>query len=111
MGLALVILLGLHLTTCLRKAVVSGCVPNWQQGFVSSYVTSHLWEDFAETWAHYLHIVDTLEMAAAFGLDIHPALANGGDLDAKVDFDPYGSGDIAQLIDTWIPPSNALNKS
>ena len=53
--------------------------------------------------------VDTLEMAAAFGLDIHPALAKSGDLDAKVNFDPYGSGYISQLIDTWIPLSNALN--
>jgi hypothetical protein len=56
-----------------------------------------------------VHIVDTLEMAAAFGLDIHPALAKSGDLDVKVNFDPYGSSGIAQLIDTWIPLSNALN--
>jgi hypothetical protein len=55
------------------------------------------------------HIVDTLEMTAAFGVVIHPALARNGDLDARVNFDPYGSGDMAQLIDTWIPLSNALN--
>ena len=35
----------------------------------SAYATSHPWEDFAETWAHYLHIVDTLETASAFGQD------------------------------------------
>ena len=55
-------------------------------GFISGYLTSHPWADFAETWAHYLHIVDTLEMAAAFGLDVHPALAKNGDLDAKVKY-------------------------
>jgi hypothetical protein len=93
----------------LKRHYANGAPANWQAGFVSSYATSHPWEDFAETWAHYLHIVDTLEMAAAFGVDIHPALAKSGDLDAKVNFDPYGSGDIAHLIDTWIPLSNALN--
>jgi hypothetical protein len=93
----------------LKRHYSNGAPANWQQGFVSSYATSHPWEDFAETWAHYLHIVDTLEMTAAFGLVIHPALANSGDLDAKVTFDPYGPGDMAQLIDTWIPLSNALN--
>jgi hypothetical protein len=93
----------------LQRHYANGAPANWQAGFVSSYATSHPWEDFAETWAHYLHIVDTLEMAAAFGLDIHPALAKGGDLDAKVNFDPYGTGGFAQLIDTWIPLSNALN--
>jgi hypothetical protein len=93
----------------LQRHYSNGAPVNWQESFVSSYATSHPWEDFAETWAHYLHIVDTLEMAAAFGVDIHPTLANSGDLDATVNFDPYGSGDVAVLIDTWIPLSNALN--
>ena len=47
--------------------------PNWQENYVSAYATMHPWEDFAETWAHYLHIVDTLEMAHAFGISIVPA--------------------------------------
>jgi hypothetical protein len=93
----------------LQRHYADGAPANWQEGFVSSHATSHPWEDFAETWAHYLHIVDTLEMAGAFGINIHPALANNGDLDARVDFDAYGPGDIARLIDTWIPMSNALN--
>jgi hypothetical protein len=36
----------------------------WQTTFVSAYATMHPWEDFAETWAHYIHIIDTLETAA-----------------------------------------------
>jgi hypothetical protein len=36
--------------------------------FVSTYASTHPWEDWAETWAHYLHIVDTVEMASAFGI-------------------------------------------
>ena len=87
----------------------NGVVPNWREKFISAYATSHPWEDFAETWAHYLHIVDTLEMARAFGLYVHPRLARPGELDAQVDFDPYKVRDPSALIETWIPLSNALN--
>ncbi len=87
----------------------NGAPPNWQENFISAYATSHPWEDFAETWAHYLHIVDTLEMARAFGMYVHPRLARPGELDAQVDFDPYSVRDPSSLIDTWIPLSNALN--
>jgi hypothetical protein len=99
----------LNYEQALRRHYADGAPANWQEGFVSSYATSHPSEDFAETWAHYLHIVDTLEMAGAFGINIHPALANNGNFDAQVDFDPYGPGNITRLIDTWIPMSNALN--
>ena len=34
---------------------------------MSSYATMHPAEDWAETFAHYLHIRDTLDTAAAFG--------------------------------------------
>jgi hypothetical protein len=93
----------------LQNYYAYGAPANWQDNYVSAYATSHPWEDFAETWAHYLHIVDTLEMARAFGLYLHPRIAEQGELDAEVDFDPYRMGEAAPLIDTWIPLSNALN--
>ena len=34
---------------------------DWQTSHVSAYATAHPWEDWAETWAHYLHMVDLLE--------------------------------------------------
>ena len=37
-------------------------------GFISDYAQAHPLEDWAECWAHYLHIIDTLDTAAAFGL-------------------------------------------
>ena len=46
----------------------SGAPRDWQERFVSVYATSHSWEDWAETWAHYLHIQDTLEVALDFRL-------------------------------------------
>src|SRR5215212_8273542 len=47
----------------------------WGDSYVSAYARAHPWEDFAETWAHYLHIVDTLETAAAFRIRIDPHAA------------------------------------
>jgi hypothetical protein len=86
-----------------------GAPADWQSRFVSMYATSHPWEDFAETWAHYLHIVDTLEIARAFGLSTHPALTRGDELDASVEFDPYRAAGMSPLIDAWLPLSLALN--
>ena len=45
---------------------------DWQERFVSAYASAHPWEDWAETWAHYLHMIDTLETAAACGLSLRP---------------------------------------
>ncbi|MFK7955161.1 MAG: putative zinc-binding metallopeptidase [Lysobacterales bacterium] len=39
----------------------------WNQHFVSAYASAHPWEDWAETWAHYLHMFDGLETAHAQG--------------------------------------------
>jgi len=93
----------------LEHYYANGVWSDWQERFISAYATSHPWEDFAETWAHYLHIVDTLEMARAFGLYVHPPLARPGELDAQVDFDPYSVHDAAPLFETWVPLSKALN--
>ena len=93
----------------LENYYANGVIANWQENFISAYATSHPWEDFAETWAHYLHIVDTLEMARAFGMYVHPRLARPGESDAQVDFDPYSVRDPSPLIETWLPLSNALN--
>ena len=52
----------------LQRHYAQGAPADWSQKFVTSYASSHPWEDFAETWAHYFHIVDTLETASAFGV-------------------------------------------
>jgi hypothetical protein len=93
----------------LQRHYAEGAPANWQDNFVSAYATTHPWEDFAETWAHYLHIVDALEMAGAFGLYVNPPLVKGGELEAEVDFQPYRAPDIATLVDTWIRLSQAVN--
>jgi len=43
---------------------------NGAESYISAYATMHPWEDWAETWAHYLHMVDTLETAKSHGLTV-----------------------------------------
>jgi hypothetical protein len=93
----------------LQRHYAEGAPANWQENYVSAYATTHPWEDFAETWAHYLHIVDTLEMAGSFGVSVDPKLDHSGELEAAVDFNAYTAGDAQQLIDVWLPLTIALN--
>jgi len=53
----------------LTKNYKEGPPADWQSRFVSSYASCHPWEDWAETWAHLLHMTDTLATAWSFGLD------------------------------------------
>ena len=43
---------------------------DWAHGqeFISVYASSHPWEDWAESFAHYLHLRDVLETSEEFGL-------------------------------------------
>jgi hypothetical protein len=94
----------------LQRHYAEGPPPGWQGRFVSAYATAHPWEDFAETWAHYLHIVDSLETAHAFGLSVRPASPAAREaLAAEVDFDPYRNADIGSLMEAWGPISFAMN--
>ena len=87
-----------------------GAPADWQENFISAYATMHPWEDFAETWAHYLHIVDTLETASAFGMKVAPTLAEGDpEMMSEIAFDPYRAPDAQRLIGDWLPLTYAVN--
>ena len=99
----------------LRQHYREGPPPNWREHYVSAYATTHPWEDFAETWAHYLHIVDTLNTAEAFGIRIRPkGIVASEALEVEIDFSPYTAASIAPLIEAWVPLTfavNSLNRS
>jgi hypothetical protein len=61
----------------LRVHYSGGPPADWHSRFISAYASSHPWEDFAETWAHYFHIEDTMEMAASFDLVPVPETGTG----------------------------------
>jgi len=86
----------------------------WQDSFISAYAASHPWEDFAESWAHYLHIVDAIETAAAYGMTLAARVPEPATLTASMDFDPYEAGAFDRLRDAWFPLASvetALNRS
>ncbi len=91
----------------LEKHYQSGPPATWQNEFVSAYASAHPWEDWAETWAHYLHMADTVETAAQCGVSIRPRrrdepAANVAPLlDNQDDFD--------RLLDAWFPLTYVMN--
>lgn len=86
----------------------------WQERFVSAYAAAHPWEDWAETWAHYLHMVDLLETAASH--EAHVVIP-GRDQDRPQEVDdPFEGGleDFDELVAQWVPLTvlvNSLNRS
>lgn len=80
----------------------------WTDDYVSYYATSHPWEDFAETFAHYLHMVDTLATIGGVGMRMAPFPGPEDDAGARVDFDPYTAPTDA-LTAQMVPYSFALN--
>jgi hypothetical protein len=90
----------------LQQHYQNGVPANWQNSFITSYATAHPWEDWAETWAHYMHMADTIETAATCGLSMHPDRANEPSLEIPND-DPSQS--FRTLMDSWFPLTYVLN--
>jgi len=86
-----------------------GAPPDWPDHFVSAYSTMHPWENWAETWAHYLHMVDTLETAHVFGIGIDPIVTDDEALRMRGRFDPYGPCKVEDLVEAWLPLTHAVN--
>ena len=98
----------------LKRHYREGARPDWQAHTITAYASSHPWEDFAETWAHYLHIIDTLDTGSAFGMTFRPGADRVGDLSAAVTLDPYRATDMDEVLQAWLPlvfAVNSLNRS
>jgi hypothetical protein len=53
----------------LKRNYEQGPPADWADSYISAYATMHPWEDWAETWAHYMHMTDSLTTAMGFGFD------------------------------------------
>jgi hypothetical protein len=92
----------------LQQHYANGPAADWPAHFVTAYASAHPWEDFAETWAHYFHMVDTLETAHAFGLSVRPKVSRGSSFATKIDFDAHHA-EMDRLIEAWLPLTFAVN--
>jgi hypothetical protein len=95
--------------TSLAAYYANGAPANWRDCFVTAYAASHPWEDWAETWAQYLHMVDTLETAAACGVSLKPR--RGDEPAAPSMPQPVSAQPAAfdELIASWFPLTYVLN--
>ena len=85
-----------------------GAIAQWQERHVSAYASAHPWEDWAETWAHYLHMVDVLDTALSFGLDAD---------NVEVDTEPYAADvletpdkEFLSFVNAWVELTALLNE-
>ena len=92
----------------LKKYYQTGAPAEWQQSFISKYATSHPWEDWAETWAHYLHIMDMAETAFYYGISVKPNVREKS-LKGSFSFDPYEKRDFDKIYQSWAPVAFAIN--
>jgi hypothetical protein len=94
----------------LERHYEQGPPEGWQEAYVSAYATVHPWEDWAETFAHYLHIRDTLQTAAEYGITVSGPRAVAADpsLKASPDAEADDAG-FAHILAGWLPLTYALN--
>jgi hypothetical protein len=96
----------------LRRNYTQGPPANWADQHISSYASVHPWEDWAECWAHYLHVVDSLDAALGFGL-------SGVEVEAAVE--PFTVDDlydrnapdaerVVLLVNSWVQLTTVLNE-
>jgi hypothetical protein len=102
----------LDYATALQKHYAQGARADWREHHVSAYASSHPWEDWAESWAHYLHLRDALDSACSFGLtadDVDSRVKPFG-MDALWDVNRSGASAYLQLINDWLRLTSVLNE-
>lgn len=96
----------------LKRNYDQGPPADWADQHISSYASVHPWEDWAETWAHYLHVVDSLDTALRFGL-------RGEDVEQAVEpftvddlYDPTApdAKRVILLLNSWVQLTTVLNE-
>jgi hypothetical protein len=96
----------------LQRNYAEGPPSDWADRHISSYASVHPWEDWAECWAHYLHVVDSLDTALSFGL-------RGEDVEAAVEpfsvddlYDPQApdARQVVLLVNSWVQLTTVLNE-
>ena len=107
-------------SAALQRHYAQGPRPDWPLQHVSAYASSHPWEDWAETWAHYLHLQDTLDTAQSFGLDgsrvelaaepFGPAVLADGSQEGTHGGDDAERAGFIELVRGWPELTAVLNE-
>jgi hypothetical protein len=107
-------------TAALERHYAERTGRDWRNQYVTAYASIHPWEDWAETWAHYLHMLDTLGTAHSFGLKPDgialPFEAFRADVLAQIEPEliAHGQADdstrFLSLLNGWLKLTSALNE-
>lgn len=93
----------------LKQYYQQGPPSDWQARYVSAYASVHPWEDWAESWAHYFHIIDMVETAASFGMILRPKHPEAGSMSACPPNPADATMDFGAVLEYWFPLTYALN--
>lgn|ERR1017187_2300492 len=96
-------------SAALKTCYEQGPPADLQSRMISVYASSHPWEVWAETWAHYLHMIDTIETAASFGVSLHPKHPAAQMMTADPKNATEAEAGFARLLENWLPLTYALN--
>lgn len=86
---------------------------DWADHFISAYASSHPWEDWAESWAHYLHLRATLQTVDSFSLDTSktPFRITPFTGDALYDESAPSAEAFLGWINAWVKLTTVLNET
>jgi hypothetical protein len=93
----------------LKRHYGQGAPADWADHFISTYATSHPWEDWAESWAHFLHMSDSLETAGAVGLSLRPTRRDEPAIAAVSPAVALMDAGFESMIDRWLPLTYVMN--
>jgi hypothetical protein len=94
----------------LERHYANGPPEDWSARYVSAYATMHPWEDWAETFAHYLHIRDVLQTAIAYGVTIAGPGVLAADAAPLYSYPAAAPDHFRAMLDAWFPLTYALNE-
>ncbi len=98
----------------LRRQYENGPPPDWRDHYISAYAACHPWEDWAESWAHYMHARATLGTVQSFGLGVHDTPIRITPFDADVLYqhdDPVSGQRFLGWINAWVVLTAVLNET
>lgn len=107
----------LDYASALSQHYQRGASVGWEQNYITAYAAAHPWEDWAETWAHYLQIVDGLETCECLGIQVQfialplvmlPGAA--GTLPSMLPQDGVADGEFLAWLQRWMCLSTVLNE-
>ena len=92
-----------------KRHYEQGAPGNWEAQYISAYATTHPWEDWAETWAHVMHMADAVETAHAVGMSVRPVRAGEPELSVPAKGSQSRVWDFDQLVRQWASVTYVLN--